>query len=556
MCVLCISVCVVFLIFGGVNFFFFFFQAEDGIRDVERSRGLGDVYKRQGINAEYMGDQTISESPNLNKTTYVGEVYSNEQINSAINAYRNNQDPYAIVPSKDEIGHGTKVAGIIGARGYSNEFQGVANGCEFVIVKLMESSNHKAKLEANGIKNVPVYNTSEMIAGLEYLKRSFFRLGNRPMVIYIGMGTTEGSHDASNLISRYITVLASIRGICMVTGVGNEGAAAGHATGYISSVGDSSIQELVIPREMKYFSFNIWVQKPNKASINIISPNGEASKLIKSKANKIETYKFVFTQTKLTISYRTPEYFTGHEVIGVDFEDIKPGIWRIQLVGEYIIGGRYDIWLPAHSLLPENLAFLEPNPYNTLLVPSTANNVVTVAYYGLNNTILAASGKGFNVYSALNIGINPDIATIGVNIITTQALGGVTTMSGSSAASAIIAGACALLLEWGIIRRNDTTMYSRKIISYLLYGANRSEIYRYPNKETGYGDFNLLGTFNIIGRIYNNTRNNKFSTQYNKKKSTIIRNKFDDEYIEYYDNELFIRISKSNLEDFLWKQIL
>eukprot|EP00656_Telonema_subtile_P026799 TRINITY_DN2877_c0_g1_i3.p1 TRINITY_DN2877_c0_g1~~TRINITY_DN2877_c0_g1_i3.p1 ORF type:complete len:187 (-),score=25.39 TRINITY_DN2877_c0_g1_i3:1160-1720(-) len=32
---------------------FFFFQAEDGIRDLVRSRGLGDVYKRQGINAEY-----------------------------------------------------------------------------------------------------------------------------------------------------------------------------------------------------------------------------------------------------------------------------------------------------------------------------------------------------------------------------------------------------------------------------------------------------------------------------------------------------------------------
>ena len=27
---------------------FFFFQAEDGIRDQPRSRGLGDVYKRQG----------------------------------------------------------------------------------------------------------------------------------------------------------------------------------------------------------------------------------------------------------------------------------------------------------------------------------------------------------------------------------------------------------------------------------------------------------------------------------------------------------------------------
>ena len=27
----------------------FFFQAEDGIRDAQESRGLGDVYKRQGL---------------------------------------------------------------------------------------------------------------------------------------------------------------------------------------------------------------------------------------------------------------------------------------------------------------------------------------------------------------------------------------------------------------------------------------------------------------------------------------------------------------------------
>eukprot|EP00658_Telonema_sp_P-2_P061868 TRINITY_DN5053_c0_g1_i1.p1 TRINITY_DN5053_c0_g1~~TRINITY_DN5053_c0_g1_i1.p1 ORF type:complete len:682 (-),score=122.55 TRINITY_DN5053_c0_g1_i1:449-2494(-) len=32
-----------------INFFFFFFQAEDGIRDAQESRGLGDVYKRQGV---------------------------------------------------------------------------------------------------------------------------------------------------------------------------------------------------------------------------------------------------------------------------------------------------------------------------------------------------------------------------------------------------------------------------------------------------------------------------------------------------------------------------
>ena len=30
-------------------FDFFFFQAEDGIRDAQESRGLGDVYKRQEV---------------------------------------------------------------------------------------------------------------------------------------------------------------------------------------------------------------------------------------------------------------------------------------------------------------------------------------------------------------------------------------------------------------------------------------------------------------------------------------------------------------------------
>ena len=35
---------------------FFFFQAEDGIRDLVRSRGLGDVYKRQDHGTGARGD--------------------------------------------------------------------------------------------------------------------------------------------------------------------------------------------------------------------------------------------------------------------------------------------------------------------------------------------------------------------------------------------------------------------------------------------------------------------------------------------------------------------
>ena len=47
MCLLCIGVVVRIRLYVFVCFFFF--QAEDGIRDLVRSRGLGDVYKRQEL---------------------------------------------------------------------------------------------------------------------------------------------------------------------------------------------------------------------------------------------------------------------------------------------------------------------------------------------------------------------------------------------------------------------------------------------------------------------------------------------------------------------------
>ena len=43
---------------------FFFFQAEDGIRDLVRSRGLGDVYKRQvSGSASNASRQSMNEVP-------------------------------------------------------------------------------------------------------------------------------------------------------------------------------------------------------------------------------------------------------------------------------------------------------------------------------------------------------------------------------------------------------------------------------------------------------------------------------------------------------------
>eukprot|EP00657_Telonema_sp_P-1_P006584 TRINITY_DN2563_c0_g1_i13.p2 TRINITY_DN2563_c0_g1~~TRINITY_DN2563_c0_g1_i13.p2 ORF type:complete len:201 (+),score=31.30 TRINITY_DN2563_c0_g1_i13:82-684(+) len=52
--------------------FFFFFQAEDGIRDLVRSRGLGDVYKRQ-YQRRVRGQRGIGGDP-VRKVVHIANV--------------------------------------------------------------------------------------------------------------------------------------------------------------------------------------------------------------------------------------------------------------------------------------------------------------------------------------------------------------------------------------------------------------------------------------------------------------------------------------------------
>ncbi len=100
-----------------------------------------------------------------------------------------------------------------------------------------------------------------------------------------------------------------------------------------------------------------------------------------------DTRIFYLINTKVEIRAYDPESFTGHQLFILNFSEIKSGIWMIRLRGEYITNGRYDIWLQDKYTLPEGTKFLNPNPYNTLTIPSTAKNLITVAYYnGVNNS--------------------------------------------------------------------------------------------------------------------------------------------------------------------------
>ncbi len=107
-------------------------------------------------------DQTIESNNNDDPIAFFGTVYSRDEINRAIQLSNQGGNPYDIVPSRDELGHGTNVAGLVGARGL-NDVIGSAPECEFLIVKLKEFKTSNLKLVGiNDRRSTPIFEGIEI----------------------------------------------------------------------------------------------------------------------------------------------------------------------------------------------------------------------------------------------------------------------------------------------------------------------------------------------------------------------------------------------------------
>ncbi|MDY2607960.1 MAG: S8 family serine peptidase [Lachnospiraceae bacterium] len=156
------------------------------------------------------------------------------------------------------------------------------------------------------------------------------------------------------------------------------------------------------------------------------------------------------------------------------------------MVAQRVVNGRVDMWLPDSASLNEDTRFLTPSPETTLTIPSTSNSARSVGGY---NSLLMSyadfSGRGFTRVVGR---VKPDIVAPAVNITSAAAGGGVTEKSGTSMACPFVAGSAALLMEWGIVRENDSYLYGEKVKAYLIKGARPLPGYtQIPDERIGFG---------------------------------------------------------------------
>lgn len=437
---------------------------------------------------ECIWDQTVISSKEVGDLPVAfGTVYTKDDIQLAINAFKEGKNPYEIVVTKDEIGHGTNFAGIIGAKGKNPNLRGIVPECDFVVVKLIEDISFKDSFKAQ----IPVFNLTAVFAALEFVYRYSLRRF-KPMVIYFPLGSNLGSHDGENFLDQYIQKMLINRGIALVTGAGNERLKGEHTFGLISQAGEVSEVEIDVSPEKKDLWLEAWVYAPNIMSVEIISPSGESSGIINALLNAFEVYKFIFEKASVSINYLIPEVNTGNELIRIRFYNLQPGIWKLRLVGNLILDGRYDIWMLQSNLTPGTARFTPSDQYGTITNPSNSRYIITAAAYNQNNNnITSYSGVDFVDKTSYMI----DVAAGGVNATTVAPNNETAIVNGTSVAAAIVAGACAMLFEWGIIDGNDPQMYAVTLKTYLARGATKRRGDIYPNPQWGYGILNIVLMF-------------------------------------------------------------
>ncbi len=408
-----------------------------------------------------------------------GKEYTREEINEAIQTGEK-------LETEDETGHGTLVAGIIGGRGsVDGKYVGVAPDSEFVVVKLEDHGGY--------------YNSSDLMLGIKYAYEKSLELG-MPLVINVSVGSNEGSHDGKTMIENYIYELSRNRGIVAVSAAGNEADTKTHYSGKFNNTGEIQEVELKVGENQDDLEVYFWGRKPDRVSVGLVSPTGDAIDKIPAKLSETELVKFTMEGAETNITYKFPDELTGDEFIGISFKNIKPGNWIIKLYGDYIVDGRYDMYLPNKELLAEGTEFLKADPYGTIVTPGTAEAGITVgAYNHKDNSLYRASSRG----PTRDDRIKPDLVAPGVNITSTTPGGGYGAITGTSASGAHAAGAVALLLQWGIVEGNDTRLYTPKVKTYLIRGANMREGDEYPNISWGYGSLNLRRAFEKIRSAFN-----------------------------------------------------
>lgn len=438
---------------------------------------------------KYIYDQSIPGTPPNGFP--LGTEYTNEQINEALAS----DNPYEIVPHKDTAGHGTFMASVAAGR-WVGDFVGAAPDSEIIMVKLKKAYPHYLERFCVPKEQENAFESSSIMLGLEYIMKKAIEL-HKPVVICLGLSASYDSHDGFGPLEESLFFMANIAGVCICTSIGNESTAKHHFTSRFSRDNAPESIDIRVGQNAGDIFVVITNRICDKVSVSVRSPTGELVGRVQAKTSTTTTAKLVLEQATVTVSYYFPIEGSGDQITIVRILKASQGIWTITVFGDIVIEGTIEAYLPVTGFISPNVEFSSSNPYSTMTYPSTSLGPIHCgAYNSGNNTLYPSSSWGPSRLAP----DMPDFVAPGYQVGGFYPTG-YGYMNGTSPAAAITAGACALLLQWGIVSGRDLGLSTPRIKAYLIRGCLRTETMEYPNPKWGYGTLDLMRTFYFMREL-------------------------------------------------------
>lgn len=427
-----------------------------------------DIYNKDFINA----DGTTRIYGILDLST--GAEYTREQINESLLGENR-------INFTDTIGHGTAIAGICAGGGGGSRYRGIASGAELLIVKLGLSEGYAR--------------STDIMRGLKYIK-DMAEATEKPVAINISYGTNDGPHDGSSLVEGFINEVADSTVCAICIAMGNEGASGHHYSGNFSN---GEPVRFNVDTNIGTMYMNLWKSFLDDAGIILTSPSGEKSGVI------TESSRINLDSTTINILFSLPSPYNIDTEVYINFEgegEVESGIWSIEFVPYNIVVGEFDIWLPVTEAVGGDTRFLISDAYTSLTLPASAYKAIAVGGFNqLTETALGFSGRG---YTRSTNYIKPDIVAPAYKIPAPSLGGGVDLFTGTSFAAPHVTGVAALMMQWGIVLKNDLFMYGERLKAFLQKGAKRYAAADYPNEVLGYGRLCFENTMRLMVRELSN----------------------------------------------------
>lgn len=417
----------------------------------------------------------------------LGRIFSNEELNLLLGAPANPDSPEnssaraasgpePFRPSADFSGHGTHIAGICAGNGRSSggRNHGVAPEASLLVVKLRNDADSVFTDYAN------------LMMAVDYAVR-FASDWGLPLGINISYGSNDGPHDGTGLMERYLENCIFYGKNAVVIATGNEGISRRHSSMVIGTAEERDAAFSVAPGETSLY-VQLWKYPGDQFRYRLSLPSGNSEINIPGLPG-IYRFEMDGNQIRLIISEPTP-YQPLQEMFLVILPAsaqpvIHSGVWHLYIFSEHSVNGRVNLWLPSREATNSSTGFLDASSDLTFTVPSTAGNVISVSGYdSTTDTFASFSGRGF----ANSQAAKPDLTAPAVNILSTAPGGGYSIRSGTSMAAPFVAGAAALLMQYGIVLGNDPFLYGEKIKALLQKGARPLPAFsQYPNASVGWG---------------------------------------------------------------------